>query len=390
MAWPTIIYGAAIATNAVFSNVVTQLCHEVKHWRLPIQCESLGQQASKLIYSEATGDCSLVLTSGWKLDFRSGILLSFSNPDFPAYRHRRNLDGKVVLSLPRALEIASNYVSLASLPDNVTWLNLTPYVERPQPHSEPYYTITWYRPNQEDESTVVAVVDGRDGKMVHLSLDCLYARLAPVRQRPIETKGQADPPTEQTRSELEKLISAGIGRWRSRLGLTDEFVSDKALFGTSTNWEQVRQDGVSQRWVTTIQRARWELTFVDGKLRGWVAPDAFFETEATPDLKQLAGKWRLSQPAAIKLVRRCIQNLSLGDEAVTVILQQPCVRKPKLNGPPTIPRYLLEWEESKPYERTGYRYVALRITAEVDADRGRITSLSAGLWQEGERRVLLR
>ena len=103
----------------------------------------------------------------------------------------------------------------------------------------------------------------------------------------------------------------------------------------------------------------------------------------------MAGKWRMSQNEAADLVRKTVNELGLGPKALEVLLQPPEIQKPNLRPPPSVPRYLFEWQEVKRDVRDGARYINGRISAEVNADRKKLESLSVYIWEEGDDQILV-
>src|SRR5205814_40689 len=93
------------------------------------------------------------------------------------------------------------------------------------------------------------------------------------------------------------------------------------------------------------------------------------------------GKWRLSQAAAIRLVRDAVRDLAF---SMQLMNSPPVVQRPNLRGKATIPRYLFEWQETKPSFRPGLRFISNRVTAEVDAEHGSVMSLSIYIWEDGD------
>jgi hypothetical protein len=103
----------------------------------------------------------------------------------------------------------------------------------------------------------------------------------------------------------------------------------------------------------------------------------------------MAGKWRLSEKQAADLVRKTVRELGFEPESVKLLLQAPEVQKPNLRPPPTVPRYLFEWRETKRSPPGGAPYINCRISAEVDADRQKLQSLSVYIWEEGDDRIFI-
>ena len=379
----TIIFGAAIATNAIFAALTPNLGQEIQRWALPISVPLQPADLERLnVTSPEDSACYLHLRSGWNLGFIYGTLTSFTAPD----RTRpptRSADGR--LGLADALIIASNCIARAGLSNTETWLNLRPEVEEAVPPLGWVHRFGWYRPDQEDEPTADVTVDCCDGAVVDMHLWCLRRRLLWA-HHPAPPEPASNPPQPGARSALLTSMAEDLNRWSPRLGLGIGMESPTALDAAIVRWHEAWKDADGSHWITVVRSTGWELTFWDGKLRGWRAPDAFFDSEHPPDLRAASGRWRLSKRQAVALVRRRVAEMKIHHKGLDALRDEPETYKPKLFGPPVIPRYHIEWQGFAPDAQGGH-YLQAWIEAEVDADRGKVTMLGIYLWHEGTSRM---
>lgn len=391
MALSSFIYGFAIATNAVFTNVLPDFCREIKHYELPVECPFKAEELAWFCYNEEEKSYTIRLKSGWEIELNHGHLTYVTGPDYPADRYRPKTGDKCRVTLSEAMKIATNFVARAGLPDNLTWVHLRPEVEKAKLPIVPYYEFTWYSPHEEDSTSVEVAVDCRDGKIVFAAFWCLLGKLVAEHskgQSPDRLRPPDEAPTEDVQIELVRQAVLDLKKWSAKLGLPGELLDEKTIRAGITEWIKLCDGAKTNSWEILVRSAGWQLNFQEGKLIGWTAPDAFFDSESPPDLKQVAGKWQLSEKRAIEMVRNWIRELGLSHEGLKAIFQQPRVRKPNLRGPPTVPRYHFEWLETKPLGKSGYRYGSIWITAEVDAERKRITHLSIYLAEKYSERIL--
>jgi hypothetical protein len=379
----TLILGTAIATNALFVNLAQDATREIRRWRLPIPLP-LEPAALNRFSSVEGGDCTLRLKSGWRLSFWYGRLTAFASPASDRVRRRAEPGDRVAVTLHQALEIASNYVARAQLPATQTWVHLRPQVEEPRLPLSPFYELTWYRPDEENTVTVDIAVDCRDGSVAKMGLWCLLGRLPSEHKTGKPRVETSEPPPREVEARMVKSMADEVRKWGATLGIPGGLVQQPAS-QRLVDWLKDGKDAAGEHWLAKVHAAGWELSFADGKLCGWKAPDAFFDSETPPDLERAAGRWRLSQAKAVALVRKYVAQVGLPRDRLGTALRQPEVYKPKLFGPPTVPRFLFRWLEERS-DAHGRPYLNSMIEAEVDADQGRVTSLSIYLWREGTSR----
>lgn len=375
----TIIYGAAIATNAVFISLAPTFYREIDHWHLPIKHPFDPSTLSRFSYREPQA-INLQLNSGWRLELVYDSLTSFYGPNYPPLRHRAKAAEKAVVMCDDALRIARNTVALSGLPESVTWISLSPEVEQPEMPFDTFYQFSWYRPDEDNTATVDVAVDCRDGSVGHLALYCLLSQLLEQHSLARTNSEISPPPAEEIQREFAKQAAEDLHRWVARLPFPREFLDEDAVRRSIAEWYENGTNVEGKHWIAVLRSGDWRLDFRDGKLFGWRTPDAFFDSPTPPDLQRFTGQWRMSENQALAMVRKNIHDLGIHHEALKVILEKPDVLKPKLFGPPTVPRFLFQWQGGK-------RYLSSWIQAEVDADRKKVTRLEIYLWEEGTSRL---
>ena len=256
-------------------------------------------------------------------------------------------------------------------------------------------------PQEEDSDTVSVGVDCRDGRLVCAHFSCLYKQLVaslPATPRPNEKTAPTavtnePPPPDILQEQLHRIARSGLRAWSPRLGIPETYLTQDWIRQNIFIWLKFTKRDKSHRWVCTL-RSRTAGNLVSAKAncacRG--SSDVFYRSDdAPPDLNRMTGKWRLSENQAADLVRKAVRELGFQGETAQVLLQPPeLVQKPNLRPPPTVPRYLLMWQKTKPTGRGDFRFISCRIAAEVDADRRRVPSLSVYLWEEGDDQILVR
>jgi hypothetical protein len=110
----------------------------------------------------------------------------------------------------------------------------------------------------------------------------------------------------------------------------------------------------------------WRFIYRNSMVNGFYAPDNLFKNDTKPiRIKDVQGKWRLTEPDARALVRRTLAKLNYPTNLIHFEVE-PQVIKPALPG---IPRYQFFWYYSQNDD------LQSTIWAEVDANKGEIKSL---------------
>ena len=183
---------------------------------------------------------------------------------------------------------------------------------------------------------------------------------------------------------------ADLRAWSPRLGIPETFLSEEWIRHNIFRWFMLTKRDKSHRWACAIRsKDGWQFAFREGRLCAWGTPEIFFGSDTPPDLRRMAGKWRLSEKQAADLVRKTVRDLGFDGEVEKLLLEIPEVEKPNLRPPPTVPRYLFEWQKTKLRAQGNFRYISCRITAEVDADRQKLQSLSVYTWEEGDDQIIV-
>jgi hypothetical protein len=113
----------------------------------------------------------------------------------------------------------------------------------------------------------------------------------------------------------------------------------------------------------------WRFIYRNSMVNGYYAPDNLFSSDRRQILiKDFIGKWRMTEPDAIKLVKNTLAKLNYPANLVHTDFQ-PAVRKPAVPG---IPRYSIAWWYKINPDADDLQS---KVEAEVDADRGELKSL---------------
>lgn len=115
----------------------------------------------------------------------------------------------------------------------------------------------------------------------------------------------------------------------------------------------------------------WRFLYEHDMITANYAPDNLFSTWSKPlPVKQLLGKWKLTELEAIALVRATLAKLDYPTNLIHMDFE-PQVNKPGVQG---IPRFMFSWS----YSLEGDSMVRSAVIAEVDADKGQLKSLYYG------------
>ena len=184
-------------------------------------------------------------------------------------------------------------------------------------------------PQAEDRDTVTVSVDCRDGSVVSAHFSCLYKQLVaklpatPLpgekNRTPITTN--EPPPPDILQQQLQRMV-ADLRAWAPKLGIPETYLSEDWVRQNIFRWFMLTKQDKSHRWVCSVRcKAGWQFGFREGRLCGWVTPNAFFgPDDRPPDLNRMAGKWRLNQEQAAQLVRKTMRELGVQPESVKVTL----------------------------------------------------------------------
>jgi hypothetical protein len=284
----TVIYGAAIATNALFTNLAPKIYAEVQRWRMPLVCPFNPDDLKRFSFDANDENYCVQLRSGWLIDLNYGVLVSFYGPDYPDSKYHPEPGATAHIGPEEALRIATNYVAIAGLPERLTWINLKPKITPAALPDTPYFLIQWFRPNWQDDTTVEIAVDCRNGRIDCMNLFCLYGDLlSKHRKRGPPLSQQSNTPrlpSAVVQRDMPRLIARNLAPWRATVPFPKELLEAQTVATNITRWIWSGWTGVAEHWLTLVRFNGWELDFRDGYLLGWQAPDRFFETEIPPDI----------------------------------------------------------------------------------------------------------
>jgi len=112
----------------------------------------------------------------------------------------------------------------------------------------------------------------------------------------------------------------------------------------------------------------WRFVYRNSMVNGFYAPDNLFNNDRKPKLvKDLLGKWNMTEQEAVGLIRRTIAKLNYPTNLLCMDFK-PQVTKPALPG---IPRYSISWLA----ENEAHDDLKCKVEAEVDADKRELKSL---------------
>jgi len=390
-----IILGAAVGTNSTFQSVMPRISADAQKMAIPVGLPIMATDISKFSCTDESKSGILELTNGLEIGFFWGAITWFSRADtrIENLRDRRNVPGQIEdrpcrLALGEAEQRARSFALRTGLSEAQLNLNVPPKVEQPRPPGWPFFTFTWSRPQVEDETLIEVMVDARDGSIGSARCPILLKQLVAEFTRHaaeplvVEVEAQQIPP-EDLRQSLMKKIATSMASWADRLGISADNLAPAAI-EKAARWYESRRNGNANGWATHLVYTNgWVLTFVNGNLRGWDAPDRFFDDEKDIDHTHFQGEWRMSEGEAKNFARTALSDLGFKGPEFEFLVRNPKVSRANVSSQLVIPRLLLTWVEvTEGILRT-------EVTVEVDADSKRICHLKVFRWQQGMPRVII-
>jgi len=393
---PFILYGAVIATNFVFTNATEEFYREIDRLRLPVQYPFERESLTRFTYDTNAQEYTLQLKTGWQFYSSMSRIIWFESPDHKPHLQVSKSKNKKLIPLAQALEIARAFIGRTGMTTNEAWIYLEPKIQEPDQYT-PYYEFDWSEPNKDDAATVSIAVDSQNGAVIYANLPSLLRKLLAssqsnqslwLHQPGLQTAMSL--PSAEIEQNLVAIMVNDLARFSDSLPIVARLENVAAMRRHIVTWRKISDRHIPEYWTTVVECDGWKLGFRAGKLVAWTAEDAFFESERPPELNRVVGEWRLSEKQAIEMVRNMVGQLSLPPNSLNLLAKKPEVLKPNVQGKLSIPRFLFEWQETKSSSATGFRYVSGHLTAEVDAQQGKIKRLSVYFWEEGDKQVLVK
>ncbi len=367
-------------TNLILVAVLSNCTEFARKLELPLDLPLTTNQIRTFRVYELYPSLSVwvTLTNDYRFDFTRGRVYWFEDPmalqrQFPTTNH---FGRKAVMTQAEALALAKESVTKLGYSPDDFYMELDPEVK--QLFGLPHYEFTWYEPHRDSVPSISIEIDAASGRVVYWYALALYCPSNP------------DPDIPGLKELVEADRRRQVARYFPGAPLDPPKVEDgqilevlpkiKAFAQTLAlpikgpeSLEEVQASWISYQMITpdlVINLTNGYQFIYDMRLKRvdcFVAKESFFFSRRVR-LRDFTGEWKMSEKAAIALVTNAVGKL--GYKMETLFRQKPVVEKPNIRGKIVVPRYRLTWEQ-------GSRGVLeRRVCAEVDADAGRLVSLS--------------
>jgi hypothetical protein len=382
------IHVTALYSNAVlvallphFSDFAQKLDLPVT---LPLKAESVVgfSPVPWLDKDGGIGGGGIVLKGGYRLSFQFGFVNWFEGPH--SYYALQDPDqipkffGTTRMSRDETVKMARQILRKLGIPLELVFAEQEPEVTVPVQvgtNTVPHYRIVWKD-----------IWPG--GRSVDIEIDAETRRLEALKilnlnlQRP-SPKVAVVPPLRNVPSNQVNPVYA-----RKLLPIVllavDEYIRTLSLpVSAPLNTNLVERFIVADNggWPSSFLKLSngWWFVYRNNMVSGFYAPGnltSLPQYQGRVLIKDVAGKWNLTETQAVQLVSRAMAKLHYPSNLVHMDFQ-PTIGKPAIPG---IPRYALRWRYTPPSlhsEKEGDVDFGLqsKIEAEVDADKGELKAL---------------
>lgn len=290
------------------------------------------------------------------------------DPDkIPAYY------GKIRMSKSEAVQLARTNLTRLGIPLESVFAEQEPQVSEPPKFGTnvvPVYKIAWASPRGGTSVEIEVNADAKRAERIHLSSNSLDRPPPKVDVVPPHDPRFPKPLSSKVNpnyaEKLAPFVLRAVDEYGKKLSLpiprplTTNHVAKFSL-----------QENIGGPYCTLELTNGWEFLYEGNMVTEFRAPDNLFQSEKRViHIKDLGGKWNLTEPEAVELVKRTIAKFNYPTNLVHFEVK-PQVSKPAIPG---IPRYMFYWN----YSPEGYDVVQTAISAEVDAGKGELKSLYYG------------
>jgi hypothetical protein len=316
----------------------------------------------------------VVLTNGWSFRFIDGWVNSFSSPDcYFGLQDPQQIPrffGTVRMKPAEAAGLARETIRRLGIPLEIFFAEQEARIhplETVGANVVPRYRIEWVNPVGGQTVEVEVNADAR--RVESMSLRSSYIKKPPPRITVIPPPGRSFVPYRSPTINpvyAQKLIALVL-RAVDAYGKVLSLPVPRPLTTNHVARFELHDNGgwpASELELTN----GWRFVYRNSMVNGHYAPNNLFGSDNRPRvMKDLAGQWRMSEAQAIELVKQTLAKFHHPTNLVHVDFA-PKVSKPVLPG---IPRYSIHWWK----ENEDKSDLVCKVEAEVDADKGELTSL---------------
>ena len=368
-------------SNAVLVAVLPYVSNVVQQLDLPVPHQVTTEHITSCSIKPLRNDWGVELgvEGGWFFTFSRGYIDTIQSPH--SFFIQQNPDvipnffGKVKMSKNEAIELGRKTIGKLGVPLESVFAELDPRITFPEKigtNIVPHYRLEWLDPRAESVACVDVDINA-DAKRVE-RIRIFNKRL----ERPLPKIDVVAPPdphfpiphypkvNPDYAEKLVPFVLRAVDEYGQKLSLpiprplTTNHVAKLSL-----------QENVGGPYCTLELTNGWEFLYEGSMVTEFIAPDNLFQSETrTIHVKDLLGKWNLTEQQAIQLVKLTIAKFNYPTNLIHFEVK-PQVSKPAIAG---IPRYMFYWY----YSPEGYDVVQTAISAEVDAGKGELKSLYFG------------
>jgi hypothetical protein len=377
---PDLIHVTAQYSNAVLVALLPYFSEAAHKLDLPVPQPITMRNVVEgrvMPYRYANGDilgAGIEVQGGWSLGFMWGYVnvveskhsyFTLQDPDeVPKFF------GQVRMSKDEAVQMARNALKKLGIPLEAVFAEQEPRVTGPiivRSNVVPRYRIQWLFPSGAGSESVDIEVNAELKRVERISL-----RLNENLHRPspkidvvtpaIGTRPHANP---EYAWKLIPIVLRAVDDYGKTLGLP----IPRPLTTNHVARFKLSDNGGWPHSVLELSNG-WQFVYRNSMVNGYYAPDNLFwfpRKNQRTLIKDYAGKWRMTEAEAVKLIGQTLAKLNYPTNLVHLDFA-PKVHKPVIPG---IPRYRIVWE----YLNETKDDIESSVDAEVDADNGELKSL---------------
>ena len=314
------------------------------------------------------------ISGGWTLRFQSGYVNSFTSPN--SYFGLQNPDeipryfGTVRMNPEQAVALARESIRKLGIPLEQLFAEQEPGIsplEKVGTNTIPRYKVQWVDPVGSQTAEAEVNADAKRVESLSINSTHLHKPSPKVSVVPPRRSGFGQPQARTINPEYAKKLIPVVLRAVDAYGAVLALDVPRPLTTNYVARFELHDNGGWPACELELTNG-WRFVYRNNMVNGYYTPNNLFNNDSRPKLmKDLAGQWRMSEAQAIELVKRALAKFNYPTNLVHVDFP-PKLTKPSLPG---IPRYSIHWWK----ENADASDLVSKVEAEVDADKGELTSL---------------
>lgn len=377
---PDLIQVTAQYSNAVLVALLPYFSDVAHKLELPVAQPITMQHVVEgrvMPYRYPNGDmlgAGVTVNGGWAFGFEWGYVnyvelwpsyFTIQDPD-----DLRNFYGVFRMSKDEAIQMGRDTIKKLGIPLEAVFAELEPRVRLPErlynTNTLPYYRIEWLDPRSGSSTVDIGVnAETRRVERIHLQLN-ENLRCSPPKINVITPLARVRPSANPDYAwKLIPIVLRAVDEYGKALGLP-------IPSPLNTNYVTRFQLSDNGGWPHSVVELTngWQFVYRNSMVNGYYAPDNLFwfpRKGRRTLVKDYAGRWKMTEAEAIKLIGQTLAKLNYPTNLVHMGFA-PKILKPSAPG---IPRYFISWE----FLNATQDDIESKVEAEVDADKGELKSL---------------